>query len=711
METDVVALRRILWESIMIGQNQNCRLGDKRRVVGARVAHPLVALLLPLLLLLVTAFLAPALPYQQAHAVTNQPSLTNRHPDAGIWVMYRGKNSVEDLQKPYIKGVMAYATWGATYKGEGNFNWYTIDSELNFIINQAGKKAMIDVTAGYCPSLDWPLWMRDQVASKKEPNSFGCYPLQFWDPVYINLHKAYISALADHLAAFDASDAHPNQNDITFVRAEVMAETMENLPNDNELAKWQWQDFNPATNGRIHQEDLTKKLNFDYQAEITLTYQHELARAYGAVGLTPPVAVAKGGNYWQPYPTLDLFVQEGVWLGQHSGAPNPQGWYYDLYSRVRSGETRGASETGGKSPVTLLAQYNYWEILAALHSGIEFIGIYGNNKFSPDLQPKGAISYQENQEALSFGGTYAGTYREPATAPGAWIALRGGYPEDRFGGKVFARHMWTNYEFLIRQYKPQDSVFLFSQDQPDDVLDKIVPTIIRSNRGFGRDEIVACEKEFSPRECEYLWQFPDKYIGKSKGSHYFSYQTSDLGQVLICGEAMFCANPADATRTEAMMWARRTNGESGSPTMRFDLNDSFALSLGGRAKIRVVYLDQGEGRWELRYDSKSGAEKSALVVQKQNSNLWKEVVVELEDARFTNGQEGKTDISLFNMDDDDDIFHMIEVTRLGEPVAPSFSCELYLPDIEGQRNGLPVDSAYFAVGDLAAFPQARRSVC
>lgn len=120
---------------------------------------------------------------------------------------------------------------------------------------------------------------------------------------------------------------------------------------------------------------------------------------------------------------------------------------------------------------------------------------------------------------------------------------------------------------------------MFSQDRPDDVLDKIVPTIIRSNRGFGRDEIVACEKEFSPRECEYLWQFPDKYIGKSKGSHYFSYQTSDLGQVLICGEAMFCANPADATRTEAMMWARRTNGESGSPTMRFDLNDSFALSL------------------------------------------------------------------------------------------------------------------------------------
>src|SRR5262245_31601816 len=35
--------------------------------------------------------------------------LTSRHPDAGIWVAYKGENSVADMQKPYIKGVMAYA--------------------------------------------------------------------------------------------------------------------------------------------------------------------------------------------------------------------------------------------------------------------------------------------------------------------------------------------------------------------------------------------------------------------------------------------------------------------------------------------------------------------------------------------------------------------------------------------------------------------------
>jgi hypothetical protein len=123
--------------------------------------------------------------------------------------------------------------------------------------------------------------------------------------------------------------------------------------------------------------------------------------------------------------------------------------------------------------------------------------------------------------------------------------------------------------------------------------------------------------------------------------------------------------------------------------MRFDLDDTFAQSLGGQARIRVVYLDQGSGRWELRYDSTSGAEKSAIVVQKSNSNLWKEVVLELPDVAFMNRQEGGTDLSLFNMGDDDDIFHLIEVTHNGgTPNTPvAYDHSLFLPNLE---NGVEV---------------------
>ncbi len=637
--------------------------------------------ILSLLVIVVATLLMAGTP-KQATAATQVPKLTVRHPSAGIWVMYKGKNSVTDLQKPYIKGIMAYAPWNVTYVGENTFDWDTLDAELYFIINQVGKKAMVDVTAGYCPTLEWPQWMRNQVASKKQKNTFGCSPLQFWDPVYIDLHKAYIRAVAEHLAEFDANDDRPQVTDITFVRAEVMAETMENLPNDNELFHWTWQSFTPASNGRIYQVDLTKEINFNYQAEITLAYQRALETAYAKVGLTPPVAVAKGGNYWQPYPTRDQFVTQGVWLGQHSGAPNPQGWYYDIYNKVRSGETRGTSETGGKAPAALLTQYTYWEILASLHYGIEFIGIYGNNKFWPDLQPKGAVSYRENQEALEFGEQYAGHYRNPASSPGAWIAFRGSYPEDRFGEKIYARHMWTNYEFLLTQYRPQDSIFLFGVEQPRGGADMIAPMITRSLQNHLQDEMAACEKDFTPRECEYLWQQPDEYIGEKDGSHYYKYRTTDLGQVTFCGEKMFCTNPSKITRTEPMLWARRTNGVAGYPSMRFNLNDTFARSLGGSAKVRVVYLDQGHGRWELRYDSVFSSEKSAIIVQKSNSNHWQEIVIELPDVRFINRQEGGTDLTLYNMGDDDDIFHLIEVMRSEEPTLGPLLRDLYLPDVE-----------------------------
>jgi hypothetical protein len=584
--------------------------------------------------------------------------------------MYRGGNSAADLQNPYITGVMAYARWNAVYKGPNEFDWTSIDSELNLIINQAGKKAMLDVTAGYCPTLEWPAWMRRLVASRTALNGMGCHPLQFWDPVYIGLYKDYIQAVASHLAHFDANDARPTQTDITFVRAEVMAATMENLPSSAQLSKWRWQDFTPAGNGRIYQVDLTDAIKFAYQEEITLTYQRELARAYTEVGLPPAVAVAKGGDYWEEFPTRDRFVAEGVWLGQHSGSPNPQGWYYDLYTKVRGGQTRGASETHGKAPQTLLAQYTYWEVLANLHYGIEFIGIYGNNKFWPALQPKGAVNYLENRGAMEFGTRYAGHYRNPATSPGAWIALRGGYPEDRFGASIYARRMWTNYEFLITQPYPQRTMLMFSGAHPPPGEDTVTPIVKRARQRPWADEIAACENELTARLCQYLWQQPNEYLGASKGFHLYTYRKSDLGSVLYCGAEMFCTNPADVTRAETMLWARRTKGQEGFPQMYFDIDNTFARSLRGRATVRVVYLDQGSGKWELRYDSTAGSDKSAVAVQKTNSNQWKEVVVELRDVAFMNRLEGGTDLSLNNGGDDDDIFHMIEVLRVSPEEAP-----------------------------------------
>jgi hypothetical protein len=246
-------------------------------------------------------------------------------------------------------------------------------------------------------------------------------------------------------------------------------------------------------------------------------------------------------------------------------------------------------------------------------------------------------------------------------------SLRGGYPEERWSNRLYPVRSFTNYEFLMTQYRPQDSVLLVGVDY---TMPEAVPVITRATKLPWTDEVTLCQKNFPARQCEFLQQQPDKLVQQSGGKYQYTFARTDLGQIRYCATDMFCNTSNSTTRTEPMLWARRTNGANGTPTMRFNLNDTFAGSLGGRARVRVVYLDKGTGKWELRYDSSAAADKSALVVQKTNSNQWKEVWVDLADAAFTNRMPGNTDIALSNMGDDDDIFHMIEVTRSGQTIVP-----------------------------------------
>jgi hypothetical protein len=101
--------------------------------------------------------------------------------------------------------------------------------------------------------------------------------------------------------------------------------------------------------------------------------------------------------------------------------------------------------------------------------------------------------------------------------------------------------------------------------------------------------------------------------------------------------------------------------------MRFDIKDSFfsGKPLGGAypVTVRVVYFDQGTGKWSLQYDAVKDAKKTAFTVTKTNSGTWKERVVTLNNAQFGNGCPGGGDLMLVNEDAEDDIFHMIELTR------------------------------------------------
>ncbi len=91
-----------------------------------------------------------------------------------------------------------------------------------------------------------------------------------------------------------------------------------------------------------------------------------------------------------------------------------------------------------------------------------------------------------------------------------------------------------------------------------------------------------------------------------------------------------------------------------------------------KIKIKLIYLDKGQGSFSILYDSIEGSEKVAYTVQKNHPGecgKWKHLVDEkgeeiiIDDAAFNN-HDNIPDISLVNNDDEDSIFHMLEIEKM-----------------------------------------------
>jgi hypothetical protein len=119
-------------------------------------------------------------------------------------------------------------------------------------------------------------------------------------------------------------------------------------------------------------------------------------------------------------------------------------------------------------------------------------------------------------------------------------------------------------------------------------------------------------------------------------------------------------------------FARGFDNAGGKNTMYFDIDDKFFANtpLNGAypVTVRVVYYDKGTGKWALKYDAVGNSRKTAYTVIKTNSGTWKEKTVILKDAYFGNRGPNSSDLMLASVDNNDDIFHMIELTRdMGAP--------------------------------------------
>jgi hypothetical protein len=98
--------------------------------------------------------------------------------------------------------------------------------------------------------------------------------------------------------------------------------------------------------------------------------------------------------------------------------------------------------------------------------------------------------------------------------------------------------------------------------------------------------------------------------------------------------------------------------------MAFDLDDKF-FPHGAHAPItlKLIYLDQGTGKFSVRYDSSADPDKTAVTITKTNSGKWVNKSITISDGKFANQGPLSSDFSLVNEDEEDDVFHMIEIMK------------------------------------------------
>ena len=178
--------------------------------------------------------------------------------------------------------------------------------------------------------------------------------------------------------------------------------------------------------------------------------------------------------------------------------------------------------------------------------------------------------------------------------------------------------------------------------------------------GKGLNQAVAAAR-FGPDLAAYLQQPPPVYVGLNGKLHQYAYAQTDLGVVAWQGETIFAEPGVTPDRTERMLWARQTLPARGGE-LHFAVHPDFAASLGGKATLRVVYLDRGTDQWSVRYDSPTGV-RTAGTVTKTNSNRWREVRWFVRDARLQQADRTQGDVILSDHGDGADIFHLVEVLR------------------------------------------------
>jgi len=539
----------------------------------------------------------------------------------GLWA-WGGGAYISRTNRPWYKGTFVATSWSKLEPEPGRFNWRAIDHGLE----RAASNGLYVALKVYHAQAS-PAWLyengvpRVRMKHRRYGKALSCP--YYLAPAYKRYLVRMIRAVAEHI---DTYPPHIRRHLIAVQG--VQGSTGDPHPYVGHLEDRQYW----ISSKSPEWENWTK--------QIFRVYWDAYKAKQPRIGLI-----------LKPYKWMDDWVLEnmpGAWRKTHALAQGYHlnnemncDWQWNKYKgfhdgwAIRSrgefthapGMRKGPGSWFYRAPVW----HMYWHCLWSLTYGMDTLNLSGKTLIKGN-------AYKPHVKAFTFFTKYAG-YKDARDSKGAWCAFRDGldsqdlkrFPEDRFGafeeGKNPQRYL--NIAKAFSRYGAEQSDPIVYRWMFDCMVKRTAVNDVGLN----------------------IW--PDNY-GMFLTQHDPRGTSQGYWRV-------------GSTNEPYGRFARGFDYRAGKHAMCFDIDDGFFFDrpLAGAypVRVRVVYFDKGRGAWALKYDAVGRPMRTAAIVRKTNTGRWKEKVVVIRDGHFGNRCRHRTDLMLVNMDTEDDIFHMIELTR------------------------------------------------
>lgn len=519
---------------------------------------------------------------------------------------------------PLIKGVPLIIKWNQLEPKQGNFEF---EKQIFDKLELADKyKYNIFIMVWVAP--DAPRWLYangvTEVEMTKTLNPLGkprndTYQY-YLDEDYVKYYHRMLTELGTYLLSLPEN----LRKRVLYIQSAEGStgdgDPYKGEPIDKkyEITKAQWGDFRIDA-WRVMKKSLTNQKG-DFVIPILVNFDANSEKQHEWLLNNLPIIGLKNGMFSHGYDISETKTRLASWKDVRKRAEEKG---VEVFSR---GEQDGEWKVYGWSTKNT-PQAFYWSGIFAAYCGLDMWNV-----------PSEAAEGNKHEDGIKFFNKYGGE-NDASTAKSAFCALRKGldaadiksYPEDIYGK--------CDRKNIDRYLK-----------------------------------IAAAFRKFGAYQGD-----PEKAIGGGMMNRK-SNDYNDVGWDISDGNYSRYIDQIDAEETTDGWWhvspkesiysrfARSFKLINGKGGMYFDVNDDFAKSC-KKIELKIIWLDQGKGEWEVKYNSENKPNKSLFKIKNNNTGKWQEKIVLVNDASFKNKGDRKSDVSITTKSKETTTFHLVEITK------------------------------------------------